>query len=88
MPGKKGKGKKGGKAKAGKVKAAEEREEAVRKTKIFLRAYQTYCAASGSVPSGRVISASRECIEEESSMTKVRKFTPSSHTASRSLQFH
>lgn len=79
MPGKKkGKGKKGGKkTKAAKLKAAEERENAVRKTRNFLRAYPTHCAASGSVPSGRIISACRECLAEESALTKVRKFTPS-----------
>lgn len=76
MPAKK-KGTKGdkGKRKASRLKAAEERELAKGKCKLFLKAYQTHCAASDSSPSQKIVRACRESVEEDKSMSKVRTFT-------------
>lgn len=73
MPAKKKGGKKGGKAKkkAAKLKAAKEKEVAKGKTKIFLHAYNTNCASSDSVPSARILSACRDCMEDDKPLTKV-----------------
>lgn len=75
MPTKKGKGGpgKGKKRKASRAQAAAEREEVMVKCKRFLKAYQTNCAASDSTPSPKIVSACRECVEEDKSMTKVSK---------------
>lgn len=87
MPGKKGKkggkGKKG-KKKAAKAKAAAEKEEVKGKTKMFFRVYPTYCAAAGSIPAPRVISACRQCLEDDVPLNKVKKgeFSTNSHTIS------
>lgn len=81
MPKKKGKGGKG-KRKASRQQAVEEREEAMVKCKRFLKAYQTHCAASDSIPSPKIVSACRESVEEDKSLTKVSKvhtFSQGSH---------
>lgn len=70
---KKKKGGKGKKKKAAKLKVAAEKEEVKGKCKIFLRAYQNNCATSDSLPAPRIISACRECIEEEKPLHKVGK---------------
>ncbi len=73
MPAKKKKSGKGkGKKKAAKLKAAVEKEEVKGKTKIFFRVYPTYCAAAGSIPAPRVVSACRECIEDDIPLNKVK----------------
>ena len=73
MPKKKGKKKGGkGKKKAAKLKAAAEREEAMVKCKLFMKAYQTHCAASDSSPSPKILKACRESVEEDKSLCKVR----------------
>lgn len=80
--GKKGKGKgKKGKKKAAKLKAAVEKEEVKGKTKLFYRVYPAYCAAAGSIPAPRVITACRDCIEDDIPLNKVKKleFSTNSH---------
>ena len=94
MPAKKGKkggkGKgKGKKKKAAKLKAAVEKEEVKGKTKLFFRVYPTYCAAAGSIPAPRVVSACKECIEEDIPLNKVKKveFSANSHLLVSSCDF-
>lgn len=87
MPKKKGTGGKGKKRKASRIKAAAEREEAMVKCKHFLKAYQTHCAASDSAPSPKIVSACRESVEEDKSLTKVSNIHTLSPEAINSI-FH
>lgn len=77
MPAKK-KGKKGdkGKRKSSRLKALADMEVAKGKCKVFLKAYPTYCAASDSSPSPKIMRTCRESLEEDKLVTQVRTFTP------------
>ena len=73
MPAKKKRaGKKGGKRKGKKgAKAASEKEEALKKCRDFLKAYQHQCSLPGRIASQTILSQMREGVENEKPPVKV-----------------
>ena len=67
----KAKGKGGGGEKKKGSKAAEEKEEIVKLSKVFLKCYQQRCSATESTASPRICRELRNCIENEVALSKV-----------------